>query len=511
MVDTASAAMSIFSKAEQKIDVMIVNVHSSNMLSFHLLAQALDLDIVSLAVCDEHNEDIVKKALDEGAYVCLKKPFDREIVKYLWQFVLRKKIQKEKARERSSKNRDQMNVDDIGKNSIFGENEEQLREKKNVCNIEEQDNYINEVENNVLLNEKCKLSRKRGRKSMKEINERESQSSDIHKIVTQKNYIEWTDDLHAKFMEAVQQLGEGRCYPKEILEVMNVPGLTRLQIASHLQKWRHPSGKGSSSEFHVPKSSFTKFGTMPRLQKYVPNLQRNTDQTQRNPKFSFPTLNTNKNFVRGGSSIQQQFYRPQLPIQSHYLDICNPFNNPFLLAQNNVVGRIQQQYGPLFGMLNSQGLQGPITENTNYRSGLALNSGDNHTQSDYNSDLNVAQGAIYSGSEIMSGSDIGNATTSNYNLNVNLDNVATYSSSANMPDAYVGNVTINGFGAENSNFQQYIGEPNMFDPSTIVNHGNLSASLPNEQGNEFDQVYPDDQVAATSNVQFPEITDESSK
>ncbi|XP_055814069.1 putative two-component response regulator ARR13 [Solanum dulcamara] len=323
-----------------------------------------------------------------------------------------------------------MNVDDIGKNSIFGENEEQLREKKNVCNTEEQDNYINEVENDVLLNEKCKLSRKRGRKNMKEINEGESQSSDIHKIVMQKNYIEWTDDLHAKFMEAVQQLGEGRCYPKEILEVMNVPGLTRMQIASH--------------------------------------LQRNTDQTQRRPKFPFPTLNTNKNFVRGGSSIQQQFYRPQLPIQSHYLDICNPFNNPFLLAQNNVVGRIQQQHGPSFGMLNSQGLQGPITENTNYRSGLALNSGDNHTQSDYNLDLNVAHGEIYLGSEIMSCSDIGNATTSNYNLNVNLDNVTTYSSSANMPDAYVGNVTINELGPENSNFQQHIGEPNMFDPSTIV-------------------------------------------
>ncbi|KAH0730138.1 hypothetical protein KY289_001326 [Solanum tuberosum] len=44
-----------------------------------------------------------------------------------------------------------------------------------------------------------------------------------------------TVDLHAKFKEATQQLGEGRCLPKEILEIMNVPGLTRMQVVSYLQ------------------------------------------------------------------------------------------------------------------------------------------------------------------------------------------------------------------------------------------------------------------------------------
>ncbi|XP_057789995.1 two-component response regulator-like APRR2 [Salvia miltiorrhiza] len=56
--------------------------------------------------------------------------------------------------------------------------------------------------------------------------------------IRSKVWTEWTQELHDKFMFAVRQLGPGRCYPKDILEVMNVPGLTRMQVASHLQKCR---------------------------------------------------------------------------------------------------------------------------------------------------------------------------------------------------------------------------------------------------------------------------------
>lgn len=48
MVGSASAAMSVLSKGKQKVDVMILNVHSSNMLSSNLVAQVVALDIVSL-------------------------------------------------------------------------------------------------------------------------------------------------------------------------------------------------------------------------------------------------------------------------------------------------------------------------------------------------------------------------------------------------------------------------------------------------------------------------------
>ncbi|KAM3340968.1 hypothetical protein P3S68_028603 [Capsicum galapagoense] len=260
VVGTALDAMAMLSKGKQTIDVMILNIHSSNTLSFHLLARVVALDIISLVVWDEQNELVVKKAFDEGAYLCLKKPFDKDITKYIWKFVVGEKIKREKAREGFKNNKNQMN-----------------------------------------------------------------------KIVKRKNCTEWTEALHAKFMEAIQLLGEGRCYPKEILEVMNVPDLTRMQVASHLQKcrpndWRSPEGR---KYLHGPLES----------------------------------------------PFQQHFYRPQLHVQSPYLSNFNPFSNPFLSIQNTISGGLQQQQQQrsLFGMLYSQGLQGPIIKNNNYRYDVVIN------------------------------------------------------------------------------------------------------------------------------------------
>ncbi|XP_049381364.1 two-component response regulator ORR21-like [Solanum stenotomum] len=460
--------MLMLAKEKQKIDVMILNVYSSNLLSFDLLAQAVALDIISLVVCDEFDELVAKKTLEKGAYLYLKKPFDENFVKYLWQFVLRKRIEKDKAKEGSKIHRDQMKIADISDNDMVGENEVQFEKKKDVSNSE---------------------------------------------VVRRKDYTEWTDDLHSKFMEAVKQLGEGRCYPKVILYVMNSPGLTRMQVASHLQKcrrnnWRspkerkhirRPSGQGSSSVSHEPKSSFRKFGTMPYLQENVPN------QIQRGPEFPLPTLNINNIFAQGESSIQQ-LYRPQLQVQPHYLGIGNPFSS----AQNNIGGELKQQHTPFFGMLDSQELQDPIMRNTHYRPNSVLNSEDHHSEKDYNFALNVTKGATYSCSRIVSDTDIGNTTMNDYNLNVNVNNVTTYSSTSMMPNTYVGNVIINELRATNANanFQQYAREQNMSDPRNIVDYlfqnlGPSGANLPNEQDSDFDQVYSDDQNLGPSGANLP--------
>ncbi|XP_077235241.1 two-component response regulator-like APRR2 isoform X2 [Tasmannia lanceolata] len=50
--------------------------------------------------------------------------------------------------------------------------------------------------------------------------------------------VDWTPDLHRKFVQAVEQLGIDQAIPSRILEMMKVEGLTRHNIASHLQKYR---------------------------------------------------------------------------------------------------------------------------------------------------------------------------------------------------------------------------------------------------------------------------------
>ncbi|KAL8154928.1 hypothetical protein AgCh_000332 [Apium graveolens] len=58
----------------------------------------------------------------------------------------------------------------------------------------------------------------------------ESQSSG-----PKKERVKWTHDLHSKFVNAIQELGPERCSGKNILKIMNEPGLTRTQVNSHLQ------------------------------------------------------------------------------------------------------------------------------------------------------------------------------------------------------------------------------------------------------------------------------------
>uniref|UniRef100_A0A0E0JU82 HTH myb-type domain-containing protein n=1 Tax=Oryza punctata TaxID=4537 RepID=A0A0E0JU82_ORYPU len=48
----------------------------------------------------------------------------------------------------------------------------------------------------------------------------------------------WTPQLHKRFVEVVAHLGMKNAVPKTIMQLMNVEGLTRENVASHLQKYR---------------------------------------------------------------------------------------------------------------------------------------------------------------------------------------------------------------------------------------------------------------------------------
>ncbi|KAG5583958.1 hypothetical protein H5410_044392, partial [Solanum commersonii] len=515
-VDTTSIIVSLLSKGNQKIDVMILNVHSSNLLSFTLLAQAVALDIISLVVCDEFNELVAKKTLEVGAYLYLKKSFDKEIVRYLWQFVLSEKIRREKARKGSGKHKYQMKFVDISTNNIVGENKEP--EEKNVSYTKEQSNNIHEAGNDVVLSGKYTLQRKRGTKNMKENNEVERQNNVIDTVVRRKDYKEWTEDLHVSFMQVVHQLGEGRCYPNKILDVMNLSDLTRMQKCrcnnwrspEERQYMRHLSIKQSTNASQETRSSFRKYGVMPYLHANVPNQQWNPNQIQRGPEFPFPTNKTNNIFAQGESSIQNQLYHPQFQVQPITSALTIHLIIHFCLPKLMLV----------------------VGYNNNIDHYLKC-----WVHRDYKTQL---LGTLILGSRIVSSTYIGNAIINNYNLNVLVDNVTTYSSSAMVSDTYIGNVTFNGLGATNvnANSQQHVGEPIMSGPrntdvasyenyvegsnsnekeDAYLNFNNMdylfqnlgppSANLPNEQGSEFDQVYSDDQNLGPPSANLPNEQD----
>lgn len=68
----------------------------------------------------------------------------------------------------------------------------------------------------------------------------------------------WTPQLHKRFVDVVGHLGIKNAVPKTIMQLMNVEGLTRENVASHLQKYRlylkrmqGLSNEGPSSSDHL--------------------------------------------------------------------------------------------------------------------------------------------------------------------------------------------------------------------------------------------------------------------
>jgi SHAQKYF class myb-like DNA-binding protein len=68
----------------------------------------------------------------------------------------------------------------------------------------------------------------------KSADESSPESKDQDQKRSQKKRLIWTDSLHNSFVKAIEKLGMN-AVPKKILKEMNVEGITRENIASHLQ------------------------------------------------------------------------------------------------------------------------------------------------------------------------------------------------------------------------------------------------------------------------------------
>jgi SHAQKYF class myb-like DNA-binding protein len=82
------------------------------------------------------------------------------------------------------------------------------------------------------------------------IGEEEEDIDDKAKAL-KKSRLVWTKELHTLFLAAIERCGGiHKASPKAIMKDMNVDGLTRENVASHLQKYRMRLKRYSSQEQH---------------------------------------------------------------------------------------------------------------------------------------------------------------------------------------------------------------------------------------------------------------------
>ncbi|KAL6965602.1 hypothetical protein U1Q18_036658 [Sarracenia purpurea var. burkii] len=232
----AKMALKILRENKNRFDLVISDVHMPDMDGFKLLEHVgLEMDLPVIMLSANSDTKLVMKGITHGACDYLVKPIRIEELKNIWQHVIRRKKFDSKS---SNLDTTHEGNGDGGKRPASTEN----------------------------VGENGKLNRKRKDEEEEEDYENEQENEDP--AIQKKPRVVWSIELHRKFVAAVNQLGFEKAVPKRILDLMNVEGITRENVASHLQKYRlylkrissMAAAVGGWNSSSMPMSSQDRFG-----------------------------------------------------------------------------------------------------------------------------------------------------------------------------------------------------------------------------------------------------------
>ncbi|OAY46920.1 two-component response regulator ARR18 isoform X2 [Manihot esculenta] len=209
----AIAALKMLRENKNKYDLVISDVNMPDMDGFKLLELVgLEMDLPVIMLSAHSDKELVYKGVTHGAVDYLLKPVRIEELKNIWQHVIRRKKTQPGDQNRSPNQGKPLDEAQEGGQGLASSGS---------------------------VDQNGKVNRKRKDQDEDEEEEGEENLNENEDPGTQKKpRVVWSVELHRKFVAAVNHLGLDKAVPKKILDLMNVEGLTRENVASHLQKYR---------------------------------------------------------------------------------------------------------------------------------------------------------------------------------------------------------------------------------------------------------------------------------
>ncbi|XP_069143322.1 two-component response regulator ARR14-like [Solanum lycopersicum] len=219
-VKSAKDALGVLRSSGLSFELVVTEVHMPEINGFQLqqeIAKKFNIPVAFYSV--DEKESTIIKGLESGVILFMGKPISQNDIIFLWKYAaMRKKIYK----------------------------------GKQVINQQNQDDANERIPHEVIHIESSSPDSERDKSARKsEENKSEHSSSPPSK----KTRIVWTDPLHNKFVDVVSKLGMKEAHPRKILDRMDTPELTRIHVASHLQKYRMDLKKDSRVQQLMPENS----------------------------------------------------------------------------------------------------------------------------------------------------------------------------------------------------------------------------------------------------------------
>ncbi|CAI9100909.1 OLC1v1038099C1 [Oldenlandia corymbosa var. corymbosa] len=206
----ASEAIEMLRRNRNGYDIVMTDVLRSDIDGFQLvefIGREIGMPVILISANDDF--EMVNKGVLSGASDYLVKPVRIEILKNIWQHVIRNA-------KNCPKPMPQLQIDS-----------NHHQPNPNVIVKEAQYHYV---------------------AAQSAHNSTKVCSSSTTNKFGKPQRMEWTRERHASFEDAIQRLARSgeKASPKSILRLMNEPGLARKHIASHLQKHRQTAEKEAS-------------------------------------------------------------------------------------------------------------------------------------------------------------------------------------------------------------------------------------------------------------------------